>query len=389
MAYVTVGQADDLHEWSGLNAAIRQSLVEQGCDVTNIDQLGASYPLRLRLRRRFLASLVGSTYALDRSSYAVSRWSHLASDRVAQLPAVDAVVSTGTLPVAYLEGTVPLALWSDATFHSLRSTYSEYATYSRASIEDGERAERAALQRASLVCYASEWAADDATTFYGVSRRKIRVVPYGANTEPPFADERDAAAAVARRDWSTVCFTFLGVDWRRKGGDTAAAVVQRLNESGTRSVLIVAGCQPPDHIRRLPFVECVGFLSKKNPSQRQRLHQILLQSHFLLLPTMAECFGLVFAEASAYALPSVSRSVGGVPSAVAHGRTGLLLPPAADAAAYCDALRPLLDDRGRYASMCAEAHLDYQRRLNWRVAGARFVTALRETLAARDAAPAS
>lgn len=382
LAYVTVGPADDLHEWSGLNAAIRRSLVEQGCDVTNIDRLGATHPWKLRLRRRLVKSLLGSTYALERSSDAVARWSQLASRRVARLPALDAVVSTGTLPVAYLEGTVPLALWSDATFHSLRSSYSDYANYSRASIEDGDRSERAALHRASLICYASEWAADDAATYYDVPRQKIRVVPYGANAVSPYANERDAVAAAARRDWSTVRFMFLGVDWRRKGGDTAVAVVRRLNETGTKSMLTVAGCEPPDDVRRLPFVQSVGFLSKKDDSQRQQLHQLLLQSHFLLLPTIAECFGLVFAEASAYALPSVSRAVGGVPTAVRHGRTGLLLAPGADAEAYCSALQPLLTDRDRYQAMCLEAYRDYVGRLNWAVAGAAFVTELRAAIAA-------
>lgn len=380
MAYVTVGKADDVHEWSGLNAAIRQSLIDQGCEVANVDQLGTSYPLKLRLRRR-LASLQGSTYALERTPHAVSRWSRLASQRVAQLPGVDAVVATGTLPVAQLEGTVPVAIWSDATFHALRTTYPEYASYSRASIEDGDRAERAALQRASLVCYASEWAADDAATFYGVPRQKIRVVPYGANALSPYADAREAAAAVARREWSTVRFTFLGVDWRRKGGETAVAVVQRLNQLGTKCVLTVAGCRPPDDVCRLPYVECVGFLSKKDEAQRRQLDQLLLQSHFLLLPTIAECFGLVFAEAAAYALPSVSRAVGGVPTAVRNGRTGLLLMPDAAADGYCAALQPLLNDRDRYHAMCLEAYRDYADRLNWTVAGATFTAELRAAIA--------
>ncbi len=102
----------------------------------------------------------------------------------------------------------------------------------------------------------------------------------------------------------------------------------------------------------------------------------------MLLPTVAECFGLVFAEASAYALPSVSRAVGGVPSAVRHGRTGLLLAADAGADAYCDALQPLLRDRDRYAAMCAEAYRDYATRLNWDVAGATFTAALRDTVLA-------
>ncbi|TVR53687.1 MAG: glycosyltransferase family 1 protein [Puniceicoccaceae bacterium] len=40
-----------------------------------------------------------------------------------------------------------------------------------------------------------------------------------------------------------------------------------------------------------------------------------------------EGFGLVYLEASAHGLPVIAHAVGGVPEAVAHGRTGLLVPP--------------------------------------------------------------
>jgi len=380
IAYVTIGKADDVREWSGLNAAIRNALLQQQCIVEDVDQLGTHYSLRLRVRKRLHSSLLGTTYALERSPAAAVRWSRIAGDRIAGLAPVDAVVSTGTLPVAFLDGREPLALWADATFHSLRQAYPEHRRYSRRTIDEGDRVERAALNRASLVCYASDWAADDAVAHYGIPRQKIRVIPFGANCPAPFANAEAAAHAVAQRDWSVTRFAFVGVDWHRKGGELAVAVVRRLNELGTRSSLSVIGCRPPSEVAGLPFVECLGFLSKRDEADRDRLHQALLASHFLLVPTLAECFGLVFAEASAYSLPSISRAVGGVASAVRHGQTGLLLPADAGADAYCDALRPLLADRTRYAAMCGEAYRDYAGRLNWGAAGRRFVAELRAVL---------
>ena len=384
LAYVTVGKADDVREWSGLNAAIRDSLIQQRCIVEDVDRLGTDYSLTHRLRKRLHSSLFGTTYALERNPAAAARWSRIAGDRVKGLTPVDAVVSTGTLPVAFLEGREPLAIWADATFNSLRQTYPEYGRYARQSIADGDQVERTALNRARLICFASDWAANDAVAYYGISRQKIRVIPFGANCPAPFANAEAAARSVAERDWSVTRFAFVGVDWHRKGGELAVAVVRRLNELGTRSTLSVIGCHPPNEVAALPFVECLGFLSKSNAADRERLHEALLASHFLLVPTLAECFGLVFAEASAYSLPSISRAVGGVPSAVSSGRTGLLLPAEAGAEAYCDALRPLLVDRAGYAEMCGEAYRDYTDRLNWRVAGGRFVSELRAVLADRQ-----
>lgn len=67
----------------------------------------------------------------------------------------------------------------------------------------------------------------------------------------------------------------------------------------------------------------------------------------LVLPSRAETYGMVVAEALARGLPVVAAEVGGVPEALGHGadgtRPGLLVPPG-DAAALGDALRAWLED---------------------------------------------
>jgi len=67
----------------------------------------------------------------------------------------------------------------------------------------------------------------------------------------------------------------------------------------------------------------------------------------LVLPSRAETYGMVVAEALARGLPVVAADVGGVPEALGHGADdtlpGLLVPPD-DADALRDALRAWLED---------------------------------------------
>ena len=67
----------------------------------------------------------------------------------------------------------------------------------------------------------------------------------------------------------------------------------------------------------------------------------------LVLPSRAETYGMVVAEALARGLPVVAADVGGVPEALGHGadgvRPGLLVPPD-DAAALGEALQAWLED---------------------------------------------
>ena len=69
----------------------------------------------------------------------------------------------------------------------------------------------------------------------------------------------------------------------------------------------------------------------------------------LVLPSRAETYGMVVAEALARGLPVVAADVGGVPEALGHGadgtRPGLLVPPD-DPPALRSALRAWLEDAG-------------------------------------------
>ena len=56
-----------------------------------------------------------------------------------------------------------------------------------------------------------------------------------------------------------------------------------------------------------------------------------------------EGFGLVFLEAASHGLAAIGGASGGVPEAIRHGETGLLVPPD-DPGAFADAAERLLDD---------------------------------------------
>jgi glycosyltransferase involved in cell wall biosynthesis len=85
----------------------------------------------------------------------------------------------------------------------------------------------------------------------------------------------------------------------------------------------------------------------------------------MLVPTRADCFPIVFCEASAFGLPVVTTDVGGVAELVLDARTGRVLPATADATEYARAIEALHADATAYKSMVLAARDDYERRLNW------------------------
>jgi glycosyltransferase involved in cell wall biosynthesis len=105
--------------------------------------------------------------------------------------------------------------------------------------------------------------------------------------------------------------------------------------AGTGSLEVVLGA----HIQNLSLdsIKLIGFRS--DPLS------LIDAGDLLVLPSIAEPFGLVLLEAMALSKPVLSTTAGGPLEIVRDGDTGLLVPPS-DPAALAQALVKLLSDRG-------------------------------------------
>jgi len=156
-------------------------------------------------------------------------------------------------------GSTPVALWTDATFAQMVGLYPEFQRLTTATIENGNRLERLALSRASVAIYASDWAAQSAIRDYGADPAKIRVIPFGANL-PVARTDLEIDSIIANRLGDLCRLLFVGVDWKRKGGDVALRVTKQLNDRGIRAELTIVGATPEIPEKMKDLVNVVGFV---------------------------------------------------------------------------------------------------------------------------------
>jgi glycosyltransferase involved in cell wall biosynthesis len=165
----------------------------------------------------------------------------------------------------------------------------------------------------------------------------------------------------------------------RKGGDIAVETLVSLEKDhGIMAHLTICGCRPPDGVAH-ERLTVIGFLDKCDPQQAEQLSQLFRETDYLLLPTRNECYGVVFCEASAYGVPSISTDTGGVSGVITEGRNGLLLPEAARGGEYAQVIASMEEDDESYREMCRTSRHEYDTRLNWEV-WARHVDSLLDTL---------
>lgn len=266
-------------------------------------------------------------------------------------------------PVAIvdLELSKPLIYRADATFCSMLDYY--VFNVSKKSIKDGNALQQRMLDKSSIVLYPSRWVKESAIRDYNQKAEKLFVIESGANID------RNDIKSVYRPyiEGGKFNLLFIGVDWVRKGGKIAIEACKYLREKGVDASISIVGIKNLDReISELSYVHNYGFLNKNNPDEYSILVELIQSSHAFLLPTVAECAGIVFCESSAYGLPSFTHDTGGVGNYVINGVNGYRLPLGSTGEDFGERIYQCLKS-GELEILSKQAIDLYNEKFNWEV----------------------
>lgn len=169
--------------------------------------------------------------------------------------------------------------------------------------------------------------------------------------------------------------------WDKGVGEFVAAA-RMLKARGVQARFVLAGDRDPENPAVVPqatldtwraegVVELWGW--------RNDMAEVYRGCHIVCLPSYSEGFPKVLLEAAACARPLVSTDVEGCREAVAHGRSGWLVP-VRDAPALADALAGLIGDPAQRAAFGAAARAIVAGELSLAVVNARTLAVYREVL---------
>ena len=361
IAYITTSPPFDKYSWSGTNYYVKTALEAQGCEVYCIyGYRKITFGMALR---KLQAWLQRKKYQAIRSVAAAKGWAKFVSANLED--GTDAILSLSTIPVAYLKTDIPVFVYIVGCYeYMLGHGFNRLLNKIRVAHE----IERYAFEKSQKVFTSSDASADAIRKFYNsFSPEKVRVVPLGANFDE--MPSRDLVKENILNKDMTVCrILFVGVDWERKGADIVIETVKILHEIGFPIELHLVGLRETP-MSLPPYVINHGFLSKMKTDEMSKLIDLYKSSHFLFVPSRGEAYGLVFSEASAYGLPSISHSIGGITTIVKDDENGKLFPLGTKPAAFAKYIKETFSDEMAYKKFSIRTYNKFEERLNWNVAG--------------------
>ncbi len=376
ITYATTHDPMDVRAWSGTVYHTARALAEKGVQIEYLGELARNQVIvNKAINKLSKMTALGEMFPVERTE----RMAELFAGRIRQhlmTSRTDLVFSPGSIPLARLRSKRPKVFYTDATFAGILAGDPAWKRYPKRYLAMGHALEQASLDNCDLAIYASQWAARTAREHYQVDESKIRVVPFGANfTTAPSAI--DVARGIADRKDDECQLLFVGVNWVNKGGPKALEAARILNENGVRTRIHLVGCEP--EVDKLPeWATAYGFISKETQEGRDRIAGLFGSAHFLVLPTLADCLGLVFCEANAFGVPAMANDVGGVGEVVKPGINGDLFPADAPASDWAERIASVFADQSAYKAMAARSRVQFEERLNWDVAASSIKSHLEE-----------
>lgn len=172
---------------------------------------------------------------------------------------------------------------------------------------------------------------------------------------------------------------------QRKGFDVALRAFAAHRKAGGTAQYVLAGEGPErqalkalaDELGVGEHVRFAGAVNEQTKLALYALCDVFVMPNRLLNSVDWEGFGIVFLEAARAGKPSIGGANGGVPDAVEHGVTGLLVDPE-DGRAVAAALTSLLSDGDLRLRLGAAARARAAAQFDWPIVGERFYSVLQE-----------
>lgn len=361
IAFLTTLNPNDINSWSGTTFHVFNTLKKRH----NVKVIGINMFLQLT---SYSFGNFSDKSTIDRYSQILG---NLCSEQIKLFSGCDLVFFGDLYLAPFLQVNMPIIHFSDVTYHSFRDYLDRKED--EETIQKIEMIEKNLLtEKYTTIIYSSEWAKLNTIKYYGIDPRKIHIVEFGANIPTP-------EDYIIKIDVKVCNLVFIGKNWFKKGGDKVLGAYYKLKSEGFPCTLTIIG-SVPEILEGEKDLTIIPFLNKSNPIHMKKLCNILKNAHFLVLPTEYDAFGIVFCEASAYAVPSIATNVCGVSQPIHEGKNGYLLPLNATADDYAKKIRVVFENKEDYYKLRASSRHEFETRLNWNVWEKKVNKILEETV---------
>jgi len=274
---------------------------------------------------------------------------------------LDALLSVCISSMLYsLRQDKPIFYASDTTARLINTSYDEYKSRSDGYKHACDDIEREALSKCLYFLPAAQCTKESAINNYGMPESRVKLIEFGAHITPD-----NALKPLLAPSKQSIELLLVASDPIRKRLEFCIEVVRLLEQKGWNAKLNYIGANHSCLEHKL--VNNYGYLRLSEEKDRAIHLEIIERSHWMILPSKAEAFGIAPCEAAHFGRPSIVSDVGGLPTVIQDGVTGIVMNEDASAESYAQALIDISENTNNYEAMSSAALQRATSVLSWDV----------------------
>jgi glycosyltransferase involved in cell wall biosynthesis len=359
--YITRLDPLNYQSWSGTTYFIYKAL-KNNFNVTTVG------PLSNRVRYLFIFKKY--FYALFKIKFDIDRPRLVAKDFAKQIQLslkinhYDAIITSEPYLVTFLETKVPIYIYTDFVFSTYYSNYFFDKKIHNSTIKEGNYCEKIALKKSKKIILTSKYAINEASRYYKINKKKFSKIPFGANLIR-IPDILTFKKKLFTKNFAVCNLISVGVHWDRKGMAKACKLVDKINLKGLKAKLYIIGAKPPMSNKISPNVILIDFLKKDSFKDQKLFNDLMYKSHFHILFSESEAFGIANVEASVFGLYNITHDIGGIEGAVTNNLNGFRFPKKNSIDFIADHIINIFSNKKNYLKSSIKIRDFYEKNLSW------------------------
>ena len=349
--------------WSGVPSNIYSNLKKnKKIKVIKIDKLNENLRKLFAIKREYLKIFKKVKFDETYNMKVSKNYAFQIEKKLKKISNVSHLLTFDLSLISHLKTDIPIILWTDILYSDYYQHYFKKQKISKLSLNDIKLLEYEAIKQCKIILISSKWALSKAQKKYKQFKNKFKLLEFGPSFQRQVS-EKKIKKSIFNRGTNKIKLISLSVDGKRKGVDRQVKLVNYMNRKGIKTELKVIGFKPKINYNN-SNLKFLGFINKNDSAGEKKISSMLLESHFHLLFSSAEAYGLALIEANSRAVPNISFYVGGISQIVKNKKNGRLFKKNEKIEKIGDYLISLFNNTRMYRKLAISSYFEYKKNFN-------------------------
>ena len=349
--------------WSGIPSTVYEKFRKEKIKVVKIDNLNQNLRKLFVIKREYFKYFKKEKFDETYNIKVSKNYSSQLSSRLKNISNLTHLLTFDMSLVSFLKTEIPIIVWTDTLYTDYYQNYFKDQKISKSSLDDIKSLEFATVKRCKLILFSSRWSLDNAKQKYKKFKNKFKLLEFGPSLRNELSQKK-IKKKILKREKNKIKLISLSVDKKRKGVDKLIRLMNYINKQGIKCELTIIGHKSKKDYKN-SNLKFLGFINKNDVLGEYKISKYLLNSHFHVLFSRAEAYGISLIEANSRGLPNISLNVGGVPHIIKNQKNGRLFKKNEKIEIIGNYIISTFFNVKKYRKLSISSYLEFKKKFNY------------------------